>query len=94
MTANNLGQRQRGDLGGKLHTPHQPVHVVISAGVDVACSLAGQHLLWMMTNLLARQADEVADLTFSLPPNIMALNGVSPLLPRDQPLHLAITDCP
>lgn len=90
MTANNLGQRQRGDLGGKLHTPHQPVHVVISAGADVACSLAGQHLLWMMTNLLARQADEVADLTFSLPPNVMALNSVSPLLPRDQLLHLAL----
>lgn len=90
MTTSKLGRRQRGDLDGRLQTPFQPAHIIIAAGDDVAGSRSGQHLLWMLTNLLARQVDEVVMITFEINPELMVLGGISPLLPQDLQLHLAL----
>lgn len=80
MMTNDLGDRQRGDLGGRLYPPLQPAAITIGVSGAVARSRSGQHLLWMITNLLARQADEVTQLTVELSRDITVLPGISPLL--------------
>lgn len=90
MTTNDLGRRQRGDLDGRLQPAHRPEHIVIAAGDEVAASRAGQHLLWMLTNLLARQVDEVASIAFEFNGEPMVLDGISPLVPTGLELRPAL----
>ncbi|GHF61848.1 hypothetical protein HNQ07_004216 [Deinococcus metalli] len=81
MTTNDLGNRQRGDLDGRLHPALQPAAVTVAVNEAVARSRPGQHLLWMLTNLLARQVDEVVQVTVDLDPDVEVLPGISPLVP-------------
>ncbi|MDQ3611227.1 MAG: ThiF family adenylyltransferase [Actinomycetota bacterium] len=52
----DLGNRHRGDLGGKLNSGGEPVAVAVI--VDDPDSLAGQHTTWMLLTLLARLGKE------------------------------------
>lgn len=90
MTASELGNRQRGDLGGRLHPPMQPIPLTITAGDEVARSRSGQHLLWMLTNLLARQVDEVSQITFEISTDITVLDRISPLVAAGGSLSTAL----
>lgn len=90
MTTNDLGNRQRGDLNGRLNPALQPAAVTIAVDGIVAQSRAGQHLLWMLTNLLARQMDEVIQLTVDVGPDAEVLPGISPLLPAVDSLANAL----
>lgn len=90
MTTSELGNRQRGDLGGPLHPPLQPTRMTIAAEDEAASSRSGQHLLWMLTNLLARQVDEISQITFEINPDVTVLDRVSPLVADGVPLTTAL----
>jgi len=80
MTRNDLGDRQRDDLEGRLNHDRTPARVILTASRDVAATRTGQNLLWMLTNLLARQQDEVVSIEVCLPAGIPVHPGISPLL--------------
>lgn len=78
----NIGDRHLGGLGGEFApaTERSAQGVVISAGASAAATLSGQHMLWMLTNLLARQDGVVTDLILEVPdvdafPKAMVLGG-------------------
>lgn len=78
----NIGDRHLGGLGGEFASAAERSDhgVVISAGASAAATLSGQHILWMLTNLLARQDGVVTDLILEVPdvaalPKAMLLGG-------------------
>ncbi|MBU8900722.1 ThiF family adenylyltransferase [Corallococcus sp. M34] len=78
----DMSSRHRGDLAGKLLHLRAPARIVISVSEEAACSGAGQHLTWMLVNLLARQSDEVQEMVLRIPPNVPVHPRLSPLLPE------------
>jgi molybdopterin/thiamine biosynthesis adenylyltransferase len=62
----NLGDRHLRPIDG-LARPSGGRRVRISAGDTAARSVAGQHTLWMLANLLARQFGVVAEVELALP---------------------------
>lgn len=91
MPTNELGNRQRGTLGGRLGRPVGRAGVTLAAADSVAHSRSGQHLLWMLVNLLARQADEIGQLSFDISPGVRVQRGLSPLLAETGPLTAALS---
>jgi hypothetical protein len=68
LSAAKLGNRHLGSLGSRFtEINHETGTVVIAAQTDFASSYAGQHLLFMLTNLLARQYDVVKEIKIGVP---------------------------
>jgi ThiF family len=63
----DLGNRHSGNLDGKLLYSTRSGRVRISAGKIFASTQGGQHLLWMLVNLLARQYGVVTELKIAVP---------------------------
>jgi molybdopterin/thiamine biosynthesis adenylyltransferase len=63
----DLGNRHSGNLDGKLLHSTRSGRVRISAGTKFARTQGGQHLLWMLINLLARQYGVVTALEIAVP---------------------------
>src|ERR1051326_7826243 len=61
------GNRHLGALDGRFVDRATAGSVTVRAGESVARSIAGQHLLWMLTNLLARQDGVVDEVVLALP---------------------------
>jgi molybdopterin/thiamine biosynthesis adenylyltransferase len=59
--------RHDGNLDGKLTRPDQLVTVTVRTSLQFADTVAGQHLLWMLINLLARQYDVVGCIRVAVP---------------------------
>lgn len=76
----DMASRQRGDLGGRLGRGWVPARVTIRLDADVARTACGQHLTWMLVNLLARQADEISALDLVVPPGIPVARPLSPFV--------------
>lgn len=64
----DFGNRHQGNLDGKLQLPTGSGRVRVSAGVAFASTQGGQHLLWMLVNLLARQYGVVTAIEIAVPP--------------------------
>jgi molybdopterin/thiamine biosynthesis adenylyltransferase len=83
--AHNLGDRHLRPIDG-LARPSGERRVRITAGEAAARSVAGQHTLWMLANLLARQFGVVAEVELALPRvplhSRVALFGGRELLPE------------
>jgi len=88
----NLANRHRGDLGGRLSHERAPARVRVQVSDDVAATPCGQHLTWMLVNLLARQADEVAALDLAIPRGIPIVQPLSPLVPAGTDLLTALRE--
>lgn len=66
--ARRLGDRHlRGEVGPKLAHSNCWNRVAVVASLEVAVTEGGQHLLWMVTNLLARQFSIIHELVVSVP---------------------------
>ncbi|HXE51589.1 MAG TPA: ThiF family adenylyltransferase [Tepidisphaeraceae bacterium] len=65
-TAHKLGDRHLRPIDG-LARPSGQRRVRITAGDAAARSVAGQHTLWMLANLLARQFGVIAEIELALP---------------------------
>ncbi len=76
----DMASRQRGDLGGRLSQGRAPARVTVRLDADVARTTCGQHLTWMLVNLLARQADEISALDLVVPPGIPVARPLSPFI--------------
>jgi hypothetical protein len=63
----DFGDRHHGNLDGKLLLPAGSGQVRITAGGAFASTQGGQHLLWMLINLLARQYGVVVALEIAVP---------------------------
>lgn len=63
----DFGNRHQGNLDGKLLRSGASGQVRISAGGLFAKTQGGQHLLWMLVNLLARQYDVVTSIEIAVP---------------------------
>lgn len=64
------GSRHLGaDPGGAMRAASlkQPCAVRLSASITTAATIAGQHALWMATNLLARQFGVISELRIAVP---------------------------
>jgi len=66
LHVHNLGDRHLRPIGG-LSRPGGGRRVRITAGDTVSRSVAGQHTLWMLANLLARQFGVVAEVEVAVP---------------------------
>lgn len=81
MTKVDIAQRHRGSLQGKLSGNQRlPAKVQLNVEAAVATRPAVQHLCWMLSNLLARQADEIAALQFAIPPGVRLATRLGPLV--------------
>ncbi len=66
--AHRLGDRHlRGDPGRKSTQSEDWNRVCLVASPEVSVTEGGQHLLWMVTNLLARQFGVIQELVLSIP---------------------------
>lgn len=72
-----LGNRHRGDLGGRLNLGGSPVSVAVI--VEDPASVAGQHTTWMLLSLLTRLGKDVVR-------TIFVIGRDAPLYPRVTPL--------
>ena len=63
----DLGNRHQGNLDGKLLLPGGSGWVRISTSRAFASTEGGQHLLWMLVNLLSRQYGVVTGLEIAVP---------------------------
>jgi hypothetical protein len=77
---NRIGQRQAGDLGGRLATDPVGVRVVIEVGDEFANFASVQHLVWMLVNLLSRQPEEVRHINLDMPAELRTIDHISPLV--------------
>jgi molybdopterin/thiamine biosynthesis adenylyltransferase len=75
-----ISNRHRGDLGGRLTDQRVPARVVLAASSEVAETAAGQHLIWMLLNLLARQTVEIREIQLDIPCGIKLAASTSPLV--------------
>lgn len=75
-----LSNRHRGDLGGRLLGGRAPACVVVRIGRAAASTPAGQHLAWMLLNLLARQEDEIKEIKIEVPGGVAPAVRLSPLV--------------
>jgi molybdopterin/thiamine biosynthesis adenylyltransferase len=89
-TLSNMAHRHRGDLGGRLTDTRIPARVVVALGQEAAQTATGQHLLWMLVNLLARQSVEIHQLELRLPRAVRAVPYLSPLVPQNVELYEAL----
>lgn len=80
-TAPDIAQRHRSTLGGRLTDRCVPLEVVVTLDRSVAETHIGQHLAWMLLNLLARQADEVVRISLRVPEGIRLAGSLGPLVP-------------
>ena len=78
---NELSNRHRGDLRGRLVGGRAPARVVVRVGRRAAATPAGQHLAWMLLNLLARQDDEIQEIELEVPEGVEPVGRLSPLVP-------------
>ncbi|MDP9474310.1 MAG: ThiF family adenylyltransferase [Actinomycetota bacterium] len=76
-----LSNRHRGDLGGRLSGGRALARVVVRVGQGAATTPAGQHLAWMLVNLLARQDDEIREIELDVPDGVEPVGRLSPLVP-------------
>lgn len=77
---NEIANRHRGDLGGRLTDQRVPARVVLAASSEVAETAAGQHLIWMLLNLLARETVEIRQFQLDIPRGIKLAASISPLV--------------
>jgi molybdopterin/thiamine biosynthesis adenylyltransferase len=89
-TLSDIARRHRGDLGGRLADTRMPARVVVGLDQEAAQTATGQHLLWMLVNLLARQSVEIHQLELRLPHGVRAIPHLSPLVPQDVELREAL----
>src|SRR5258706_303628 len=61
-------QRHTGSLGDKLRQISEPISVRIRTSPGYASTVGGQHLLWMLANLLARQYGVISSVKVAVPP--------------------------
>lgn len=87
---NSLAHRHRGNLGNRLSLKRVPAHVTVCVSKDVAAEPSIQHLVWMLLNLLVRQADEIAALELLIPPGIPLACRLGPLVPSGVDLVMAL----
>lgn len=87
---NDIANRHRGDLGGRFTDGRLPAGVTVSIDALSANKPIGQHLAWMLLNLLARQADEIHELALIVPEGIAAADRLSPLIPPGLALDAAL----
>ncbi|HUJ30710.1 MAG TPA: ThiF family adenylyltransferase [Candidatus Acidoferrum sp.] len=86
----DLGNRHQGNLDGKLLNPAGSSRVRIIAGTAFAQTQGGQHLLWMLVNLLARQYGVVAGIEIAVP--AVELNPFIAPFGRGPDLQTALAD--
>ncbi|MFL5758976.1 MAG: ThiF family adenylyltransferase [Thermomicrobiales bacterium] len=79
----DIAQRHRGTLGGRLSEQHGLARVTISLDAVTSGTTVGQHLAWMLVNLLARQTEEVGTIEFDIPTGVTPIRHLSPLMPSD-----------
>lgn len=75
-----IANRHRGDLGGRLTDERVPARVIVAASSEVATTAAGQHLIWMLLNLLARQTVEIRQIQLDIPEGIKLTTNITPLV--------------
>lgn len=90
MNRSELGHRHRGDLRGALSHDRAPARVTVELTPEAGASPTAQHLVWMLVNLLARQADEVAVLDLRVPADVPLGVKLSPLVPGGSDLAAAL----
>lgn len=89
-TRNRVADRHRGTLGGRFTDTLLPAKVTIALSEVVARAATGQHLAWMLTNLLARQAVEIGDIALDIPAAVPVAARLGPLVPADGDLRDAL----
>lgn len=77
----DIAQRHRGTLRDRFRDDRLPAKVTVEVAPETARSRTGQHLAWMVLNLLARQAGEIATIELSVPPGIAPITPLGPLVP-------------
>lgn len=83
----DVSNRHRGDLSGRLGNDRVPAKVTIEVDRGVALTAIGQHLTWMLLNLLARQSDEVWEIDLVVPEGVKPSARLSPLVPSGTDLE-------
>src|SRR5260370_34904894 len=77
---NELSVRHRGDLGGRLTDVRLPAKVIVAGSPKAANTATGQHLTWMLLNLLARQTTEIAQIELSIPRAVEQLANLNAMV--------------
>lgn len=86
----DVSNRHRGDLRGRLGNDRVPAKVIVEADRAVAATPTGQHLTWMLLNLLARQSDEVGEIELAVPDGVRPAARLSPLVPSGPDLKAVL----
>lgn len=86
----DVSNRHRGDLGGRLRNDRVPAKVTVEADRAVVAIPTGQHLMWMLLNLLARQSDEVGEIELAMPDGVRPAARLSPLVPSGSDLKTVL----
>lgn len=82
MLNDEISNRHRGDLGGRLSRDNLPAKVIVVLDDWVASNETIQHLTWMLVNLLARQTDEVVSLEIRVSNAVPVMDRLGPLVPE------------
>lgn len=92
MTRESLSRRHRDNLGGRFSDTRLPAKVTVIVGKEIAHHPTAQHIVWMLVNLLARQAYEIRAIELLVPEGVPVAGRLSPFINKARDLRGALQE--